>query len=253
MLQTRVIPCLLLDDNNLVKTVKFKESTYVGDPMNAVTIFNEKEVDEIVILDISATLNNRIPNYDLIEEITSQAFMPLSYGGGITEFDQVRHILSLGVEKVIINSKAFHDEQLLLDVVRVFGSQSLIIALDVKKSLFGKYELRTHSGSKKASMSLEKALRYFNDLGVGEIMINMIDRDGMMNGYDLDLIQIVSSKVSVPLIVCGGASSIEDFRLAQDAGANAVAAGSFFVFHGKHKAVLLTYPNYDELQEVLNF
>lgn len=252
MLQTRVIPVLLIKDKGLVKTKKFKDGRYIGDPVNAVNIFNEKEVDEIIILDIEATIQNRSPDFSFINEIASQAFMPLSYGGGIKCIEDVQKLIRIGVEKVIINSEAYTNELLLKSIIDQYGSQSLIVSIDIKKNIFGKYEVLIKSGTKKIKSTLYEVITYFEKLGVGEIFLNSIDHDGMMAGFDVELIKMVSDRLSIPLIACGGAGSLSDLKMAKDAGATAVAAGSLFVYHGKHKAVLLTYPSYEALNQTLN-
>jgi cyclase len=244
MNKTRVIPVLLLKNQGLVKTVKFKNPKYIGDPINAVRIFNEKEVDEIVFLDISATPEGRDPNFDLLSDIASEAFMPMAYGGGIKNLDQIQRIFELGFEKVILNTAIFRNSKLIEDAASKFGSQSIVGCIDVQKTLFGRYELCTSSGAMKEKVSLSSHLTDLSRLGVGEIMVNSIDRDGSMSGYDLKLLKEVTSSVSVPVIACGGAGNIDDFVKAVDEGnASAVAAGSLFVFMGPHRAVLINYPD----------
>lgn len=249
----RVIPVLLLKNAGLVKTVGFKDAKYIGDPLNAVKIFNDKEVDELIFLDILATPQNRSIPLDLLKEIAEECFMPLSYGGGIKTLEDIRKILKIGIEKVIVNSQLFNDLNFLKAAIDQFGSSTIVASLDVKKNFWGKYELYSHGGkvnTKKDPLIFAKEL---NDLGVGEIMINSIDRDGTMKGYDLELISTVCSEVQVPVIACGGASSIDDFEKAvSQAGASAIAAGSMFVLHGKHRAVLISYPKQSELQELFS-
>lgn len=252
MNKTRVIPVLLLRGKGLVKTQKFKDPKYIGDPINSVRIFNEKEVDELVFLDITATPEKRGPDYELLADIASEAFMPMAYGGGITAIEQVKKIFALGFEKVIINSSAYDSAALITEAVRIFGSQSIVGSVDVKKTLFGRYELYSHAGKTKQSVSLQEHLDRLTQYGVGEILINAIDKDGTQSGYDLKLIREVTSMVSVPVVACGGAASIDDFvAVVSEAGASAVAAGSLFVFMGPHRAVLINYPDRKVLTERL--
>ncbi|TAL59629.1 MAG: imidazole glycerol phosphate synthase subunit HisF [Bacteroidetes bacterium] len=251
MLRYRIIPVLLLKNNGLVKTIKFKNPAYVGDPINAVKIFNEKEVDELVILDITATCEKRELNYNKIEEIVSEAFMPVGYGGGIYKLEQIEKLFKLGIEKVIINSAAYSNPSLIKEAAEIFGNQSIVVAIDIKKDLFGNNKIYSHSGSIKQSIDLKFAIKKFEDSGAGEIFINSIDKDGTMTGYDDNLIRLVSEHISIPVVASGGAGKIEHFANAIEAGASAVAAGSMFVFHGKHRAVLISYPKYSELEEAL--
>jgi len=259
MLQIRVIPCLLLQGDGLVKTIQFRDPKYVGDPINAVRIFNKKEVDELIFLDIDASRKRGIfgpratgPRVDLIAKISDECFMPLSYGGGIKTVEQVRDILGTGVEKVSINTQAVDDPSFIRKAADIFGSQSIVVAIDVRRNPSGKYEVYTNGGVKPRGIDPVSHARHIEKMGAGEILINSIDRDGTMEGYDLDLIKAVSAAVSIPVIACGGAGRIEDFAPAVKAGASAVAAGSFFVFHGKRRAVLINYPARAELGAVLD-
>lgn len=253
MLQTRVIPCLLLKNNGLVKTVQFKDPKYVGDPINAVKIFNEKEVDELIFLDITATIENRKPNFKVISDIASECFMPFGYGGGIRNLDDIKKLFNLGVEKVVINSYAFENPQFIKDASEIFGSQSIIVSIDVKKSLFGKYEVFTQSGKKNIKLDPVKYAMLMENMGAGELFLNSIDRDGTMQGYDIELIKKVSESIKIPVIACGGVSKIEDFGEAvKKGGASGVAAGSMFVFYGKHRAVLISYPSIHELEKIFS-
>ena len=252
MLKTRVIPCLLLQGRGLVKTIAFRRPRYVGDPINAVRIFNEKEVDEIIVLDIGATVEGKPPQTRLISEIASECFMPLAYGGGIRTVDQIREIFSLGVEKVVINSEASANPSFVRQAAEAFGSQSIIVSIDVKQTLFGSYEVRTHGGRKRTGRDPTTFAMEMADMGAGEIFLNSIDRDGTMGGYDIGLVRKVTGAVSIPVIACGGAGGIADFAAAvSQGGASAVAAGSLFVFHGKHRAVLISYPSIAELEQAL--
>jgi len=235
-----------------VKTQKFKEPRYIGDPINSVRIFNEKEVDELAFIDIAATRSGRGPDFEMIEQIAGEAFMPMAYGGGVTRMDEVSRILSLGFEKIIFNAAAFDHPELIEETARVYGSQAAVVCVDAKRPLFGNFELYTHSGTKRRSVSVSDHVRKVESLGAGEIVVNSIDRDGTMAGYDVGLIKAVSSVCSVPVIALGGAGSIEDFEIAvRDGGASAVAAGSLFVYKGVHRAVLINYPERSALRRVL--
>lgn len=243
MYQVRVIPCLLLRGNGLVKTKKFKDSVYVGDPINAARIFSEKEVDELVVLDIDASLKGTEPNYDLISEIAGECFMPLAYGGGVRRLEQVRQLIRSGVEKIVINTAAYESQHLISEVSKLYGSQAIVAAVDVRKTLLGGYKVMKKSATIDAGVKLEDHVKLLEKLGAGEIFITNADREGTMLGYDLDLIRKVAAVVTIPVIANGGAGTKEHLRAAvQDAGASAVAAGSMFVFHGKHRAVLINYP-----------
>jgi cyclase len=252
MLKTRVIPSLLLKNKGLVKTVKFKQPKYVGDPLNAVKIFNDKEVDELIFLDITATAENRRPPIKLISQIASECFMPFCYGGGIRSVEDMAELFALGVEKVAINSRAVEEPSLIKHAAELFGNQSIVVSIDVKKSLFGKHRVFTHSGRRDAKLDPVSFAKQMEELGAGELFLNSIDRDGTMEGYDLDLIKKVSESVSIPVIACGGAGSLDDFAAAKKSGASAVSAGSLFVFQGMHRAVLITYPSIKELELKLN-
>lgn len=249
----RVIPVLLLKNTGLVKTFQFKDPKYIGDPLNAVKIFNEKEVDELIFLDILATLENRPIPLNFLKEVAEECFMPLAYGGGIKTISDIRSILKVGVEKVILNSVLFEDLDFVKEAVKQFGSSTIAVSLDVKKSFWGKYEIYSNGGkvnTKKEPVAFAKTL---NDIGVGELMINSIDLDGTQKGYDLDLIEKVSNAVEIPVIASGGAGKVDDFDLAlNQAGASAVAAGSMFVFHGKHRAVLISYPSQTDLKVIFD-
>ncbi|HEY0771681.1 MAG TPA: AglZ/HisF2 family acetamidino modification protein [Sphingobacteriaceae bacterium] len=251
MQQIRVIPALLLKNEGLVKSVKFKDAKYIGDPRNAVKIFNEKEVDELAFLDISASINARGPNFQMISEISSECFMPLCYGGGITTIEQIRKLFSIGIEKVAINSALHSSPELVSIASDQYGSQSIIASIDVKKNFFGKYEVFAKSGTVNTKKEPARFAAQMQELGVGEILLNSIDRDGTMKGYDLELIKMVTSAIDIPLIACGGAACLQDMKEAVSvAGASAVAAGSMFVYHGKHKAVLISYPKHQEIRSI---
>lgn len=249
MIRVRVIPCLLLREHGLVKTRKFKDAVYLGDPVNAVRIFSEKEVDELVILDIDASREGREPNYEVIAEIAGECFMPVAYGGGVKTLEQARRLIRCGVEKVVINSAATESYDVIRAVANVFGSQAVVGSIDVKKTLLGGYRVVAKSGSVEVRTPLDKHVQALVDAGVGEIFLNSVDRDGMMDGYDLSLIRHVVQQVNVPVVACGGAGTIEHLAAAvHEGGATAVAAGSMFVFHGRLKAVLINYPQGLHLQ-----
>jgi len=251
MLYNRVIPVLLLKNDHLVKTIQFKKEVYVGDPVNAVKIYNEKEVDEIVILDITASQEKREPNFQLIKEIASECFMPLCYGGGIKTVEHARKLFECGVEKVSINSAAIENSTIIEELVEEFGSQSIVVSIDVEKRLFkGKTLRKNKSISNKKEISIVDFAKHVESKGCGEIFLNAVYEDGMRNGYDLELIKAVTSNADIPVICCGGAGSFEDFKQALKSGASAVAAGSKFVLHGKHRAVLITYLSPDEIEAI---
>jgi cyclase len=247
----RVIPVLLLHEGGLVKSIRFKNHVYVGDPINAVKIFNEKEIDEIVVLDIDASKEKRGPDIKRIREITGEAFIPLAYGGGISTTDQVKELFYNGVEKVIFNYQAIHQPAIIHETAKLVGSQSVALSMDVKKNWLGKYKIYTLNGTEQTGHDPVAFAKQMVDEGAGEIFLNAIDRDGTYSGYDLDLLKQVSEAISVPVIACGGAGKVEDFALAVKCGASAVAAGSMFVFQRPHQAVLISYPSQKELQEKL--
>ena len=240
----RVIPCLLLKGSGLVKTTQFKNEVYLGDPRNTVKIFNDKEVDELVLLDITATREKKPIQFELIHEIVSEAFMPVAYGGGIRDVAEAKRILALGVEKIVINTIAVENPQFVSQAAEQFGSSSVVVCMDVKRSLLGKYEVHTHGGRNNTRLDPTQQATLMAKLGAGEIIVNSIDRDGMMQGYDLELVKRVSSAVDVPVIACGGAGNVDHLAAAiKQGGASAVAAGSLFVFQGRHRAVLINFPD----------
>jgi cyclase len=244
----RVIPILLLKNNGLYKTEKFKIPKYIGDPINAIKIFNDKEVDELIFLDITASKENKEPNLEMLKDIASECFMPLSYGGGVRSTDAIREILNVGVEKISINTEAVRNPKLIGDAAVIFGSSTIIVSIDVKKNMFGKYHVYINDGEEKTNMDPIYWAKEVERLGAGEILINSIDKDGTLQGYDYSLIKSVSSSVNIPVVAAGGAGSIADFvKAVKDSHASAVAAGAFFVYQGKHKAVLITYPEYQVL------
>lgn len=248
MARVRIIPCLLLRGHGLVKTRKFSDPVYLGDPVNVVRIFNEKEVDELVILDIDASKEGREPDYEVIAEIAGECFMPIAYGGGIRTLDQARRLIRCGVEKIVINTAATESYGVIHEIAQVFGSQAVVGAIDVKKTLLGGYRVVAKSASVEMKMSLDEHVQKLVAAGAGEIFLNSVDRDGSMGGYDLSLIRRVSQQTSVPVIACGGAGTAEHLEAAiHEGGASAVAAGSMFVFHGRLRAVLINYPQDLEL------
>jgi len=244
----RVIPVLTIIGEDLVKTTQFKNPRYLGDPLNAVKIFNEKMVDELCILDIGATKHGIPINFELLEKIASQAFMPLSYGGGIKTLEDVKKILKMGYEKVIINSAFRLNPHLIKEASDYAGSSSVVHGVDIKPNLFNKYHVYTESGSRKLRKDLESYIQEGINFGCGEVLINSIDKDGMMSGYQIELISEIVKTTEVPIILCGGAGSIQHLSFAvNEAKVSAVAAGSLFVFYGKQKAVLINFPSEDEL------
>jgi cyclase len=250
MLHPRVIPCLLMRSGGLVKTVKFKNARYVGDPINAVRIFNEKEVDELVFLDIGSAGTRAAPDFDLLADIASEAFMPFSYGGGITSIGHVKRLYALGVEKVVLNTAAADQPRLVSEAAALAGSSGVVVSMDVRRSWLGSYTVCVAGGTRDLKREPAAYAHDMEKLGAGEILLNAIDRDGTREGYDLELVRRVSEAVSIPVVVAGGAGHLRHFREATEAGASALAAGSMFVFHGKHDAVLITYPEYEELDRI---
>jgi|SRR3989304_1887977 len=252
MLKTRVMPCLLLRNRGLVKTVKFKNPAYVGDPINTIRIFNEKEVDELILLDITATIENKEVNYQVISEVASECFMPLTYGGGIRSIESAKKIFSIGIEKIAINSSALENPGFIKELADVFGSQSVVVSIDVKKTLLGKYLVFAKGGRESTKNDPVEWAKNAEHLGAGELLLTSIDRDGTFEGYDIELIKRVSSAVNIPVIACGGAGKIDDFAIAvHDGRASAVAAGSMVVYQGPHRAVLINFPTRLEIETVL--
>jgi cyclase len=253
MLRPRIIPCLLIQNKGLVKTVKFTDSKYVGDPINAVRIFNEKQVDELIVLDISATVNSEAPNLKLIEHLATECQMPLCYGGGIKSVSQANTIIGLGVEKIAISSAALENPNLLLEIAEKIGRQSVVAVLDIKRRRFSKkYELWTHNGKVNTGKCPIEFSQLLQKNGVGEIVLNSIDNDGVMKGYDLPLVQKIIDHITVPVTVLGGAGSLDDIsRLIAEFGIIGASAGSLFVFKGPYKAVLINYPGTIEKDKLI--
>lgn len=244
MRRVRVIPTLLLTAAGLMKTRQFRNPRYVGDPINALRIFNEKEIDEVAVLDIEATREGRAPDVERIRQLAGECFMPLTYGGGITTIDQVQQIFAAGVEKVVLNSALATRPALVTEIARRYGRQSVVASIDVRRSLWRGRMVYSHGASRATGLNPTDAARRAEALGAGEILLTAVDRDGMQSGYDLELVRAVSDVVKLPVIASGGARMIDDLRRAvRDGGASAVAAGSLFVFHGPHRAVLISYPD----------
>ncbi len=243
----RIIPTLLIDDRDLIKTVQFGKRTYLGDPVNAVKIFNRKRIDELSILDIGATKNQREPDYEILKDIASEAFMPLSYGGGITTLDQVHELLKIGYEKVVLNSELIRNPELITKSAEQVGSQSIVASIDVKR-IDSDYKCFIADGTEETKWHPVDLAKEAERLGAGELILNSIDNDGMMTGYDIELIKCVSDSVNIPVIAIGGAGGIDDLKKAiLDGHAHAAAGGSMFVYYGKLKAVLITAPSEKEL------
>jgi cyclase len=249
--QIRVIPVLLIHETGLVKSVKFKNYKYVGDPINAVRIFNDKEVDEICILNISASKQKKGPDIDHVAEIVSEAFMPVAYGGGVTTLAQAEKLFYNGVEKIVLNYASANNPDLITEIAKRYGVQAVVASIDYKSGLFGKSSAYTLNGSEKIGKTPVDFANELQDRGAGEILLNSIDRDGTYQGYDLGMIESVHKAVTIPVIACGGAGSTDDFKKAVKAGASAVAAGSMFVFQRPHNAVLISYPPYSELLKII--
>ncbi|MEJ2905650.1 AglZ/HisF2 family acetamidino modification protein [Pedobacter panaciterrae] len=247
MLRPRIIPCLLVHDKGLVKTVKFKDPKYVGDPINAVRIFNEKHVDELSVFDIDASVLNREPDYKMIENLAAECRMPLCYGGGVKTAEQAQHIFSLGVEKIAISSAAVNDPMLVSRIAERVGNQSVVVVIDVKKKLLGGYEVYINNGKKGTGKNPFELAKQVQKYGAGEVVINFIDNDGMMKGYDMNLAEKMRESITLPLTVLGGAGSLDDIgQLISQFGIIGASAGSLFVFKGVYKAVLINYPSPEE-------
>lgn len=242
-LQPRIIPVLLLHKGGLYKTKRFKKPSYVGDPINAVRIFNEKQVDELMILDIDCSVNNSAPNYELIEEIASEAFMPVAYGGGVNSLEIAKNLFGLGIEKVVLNTVLQHDTTLIQQIGDIYGAQAVVACIDFKKNLFGKTNAYFKSGSIKADQSISQLAKHYETSGAGELLLNDIDREGSYSGYNLTILKELVSIVNIPVVVLGGASHNTDFSAAASSGASGMAAGSMFIYQRPHNAVLISYPS----------
>ena len=253
MLRPRVIPLLLIKNKGLVKSIKFSEYKYVGDPINAVRIFNEKKVDELMMIDIDATSKSESPNFEMIKLWASECRMPLCYGGGIKTLDDAQKIFALGVEKIALSSEAISNPLLVKQISDKVGSQSVVVVLDVKKNFFGNYEIYTHNAKKLTKVKIFDFIQKLEKLGVGEIIINSIDRDGLMNGYDILLAKKVREKISIPITILGGAGNYEDIKqLVNEFKIIGAGAGSLFVFKGKYKAVLINYLSDDQKNNLIS-
>lgn len=252
MLKTRVIPCLLLRDESLVKTVKFDKAGYIGDPINTVRIFNELEVDELIFLDISATNEGRSPNFKILTEIANECFMPLGYGGGMKDFEDAKRIFKIGFEKIAVNTHAFSHPEFITQLAEHFGNQAVIGSIDVKKNLFGKYEVYANSGKKNTKKNPVEWAQELEKRGAGEILITSIDREGSWNGFDEDLVKKITSAVNVPVIANGGAGNLHHIQsVVKGAHASAVALGSMVVYQKKGLGVLVNFPERKELENIL--
>lgn len=249
MFRPRVIPCLLLKDKGIVKTTNFQNPNYIGDPINAVRLFNDFEADELVFLDIEASKTGKTIDLNFVKKIGEEAFMPFAVGGGISSIEQIKEILNNGAEKVVINSYAIQNPDFIKEASDIFGSQSIIVSIDVKKEPDG-YKFYTHSGTKNTNLNPIDFAKQMESAGAGEIIINSIDKDGTLDGYDLEIIKKISQAVNIPVIALGGAGATSDFKKAVKAGATAVAAGSLFVYSGKNRGILINYPDKKELKEI---
>jgi cyclase len=252
MLKKRIIPCLQLIDQALVKTVKFSKYKYIGDPVNTVRIFNELEVDELCFLDIRATIEKRQPNLKILREIANECFMPVSYGGGIRDSDSAKTILSIGFEKIVINSAAIENPGFITEIAKYSGSQSVIVSIDLKKSPWGRYSVYSQDGKTKTKLNPVEWSIKAEEAGAGELLITSMDQDGTWNGFDLDIIRKISDSVNIPVIANGGAGSIEDIKKAIiEAHSSAVALGSMVVYQKKGMGVLVNFPDKESLKKIL--
>jgi cyclase len=252
MLQTRIIPCLLLRNEALVKTVKFDKFRYIGDPLNTCRIFNELEVDELVFLDITASRENRLPNFKILQEITNECFMPLSYGGGIGDVETAEKIFRIGFEKIVLNTYPFENPAFITELANAFGSQSVVVAIDVKKSILWKYQVYSLSGTINQTRNPVEWAKEVEDRGAGEIILTSIDREGTWKGFDIELTASVAQAVSIPVIAHGGAGMVDHIREVVKKGhASSVALGNMVVFQGKDLGVLVNFPEHDELASAL--
>jgi imidazole glycerol-phosphate synthase subunit HisF len=246
----RLIPCLLISDEDMVKTRKFKKPIYIGDPINTAKIFNDKEVDELIVIDISCQKNKKEPNYKIIKELASECFMPLCYGGGITNMKIVDKLFSLGVEKICIQEAFFNNPDLINKIIKKYGSQSLVISVDIKKNILGKKKLYRSASNKLSKLSYSDYINKVTESGAGELLLCCVDNEGEMSGLDYELIKEIKELINIPLIVTGGVGNIEHIVNGFKAGANAVAVGSFFIFKGPLRGVLITYPTIEEINKI---
>lgn len=248
----RAIPVLLVDGRRLVKSRRFQRPVYLGDPRNAVKIFSDRGADELLVLDVTATVDGRGPDVELIEEIVAEAFMPVAYGGGIRDLATAKAVVAAGVEKVVVNSAAFEQPGLVRALANEFGSSSVVVCLDVRKRVLRGERVHVRRGTRPVEGTAEQCARRVVAEGAGEVIVQSVDRDGEMTGYDIPLVERVAGAVGVPIIACGGAGSLDDLAAAARAGASGVAAGSLFVFRGPHRAVMINYPDQAELDRVLD-
>ena len=252
-MRPRIVPCLLLRNTGLVKTTRFRDPVYLGDPINILRIFNDKEADEIALLDITASREGRAPDVAFIERLASECFMPLCYGGGVRTIEQMRAIFLAGVEKIAVNSAAASDPTLLRAAADRFGSQSVIVSIDVRRSFWGRSQVWLAARATALDVEPEAYAAAAQEAGAGEILLQSVDRDGTMKGYDLELVRRVTSAVDIPVIACGGAGGIGDLvAVVRQGGAAAAGAGSMFVFQGRHRAVLINTPSDDELRRAFS-
>jgi len=251
LFRPRIIPVLLLYNLGLVKSVKFKNYRYIGDPINAVKIFNDKKADELVFFDINASKENRLISLDFVKKVGDEANMPFAVGGGIKTIKDIRDILENGAEKIIINTKALENPEFIKEASDAFGSSTIVVCLDVKKNIFGSYQLVCRNAEKKTKEDFIKFAQRIEEYGAGEIIVQSVDRDGTYLGFDIGIIKKISEAVSVPVVALGGARNYNDFNIAVKKGlASAVAAGSLFVYHGPLRAVLISYPTKNEIKEI---
>ena len=251
MLKKRVIPCLLLHNNSLVKTIKFNQFNYIGDPVNTVRIFNELEVDEICFLDIQCSKEKKLISFDILKKIANECFMPLSYGGGIDSLEKAQEIFNIGFEKVVINSAIYNNSNMVKQIVEIYGSQSVIGSIDVKKNLFGKYIVYSHSSSINQKKTVIDWVKEVEQMGVGEILLTNVDNEGTWSGFDEKLIAEISQAISVPLIAHGGAGNIEHIGKAAHAGASAICVGSMVVYQKKGMGVLIHFPDKKKIEQAI--
>jgi len=252
MLKTRIIPCLQLIEESLVKTVQFGKHGYIGDPINTVRIFNELEVDELCFLDIRASVQKRAPNLRILSEIANECFMPLSYGGGVKDSDTAKKILSIGFEKIVLNTAVIENPKLITEIANHSGNQSVIVSIDVKKTLFGAYHVYSTDGSVKTKLDPIEWAKKAQDFGAGELLVTSMDRDGTWKGFDVEFTKQITNEVSIPVIANGGAGSIDDIKkIVQDANVSAVALGSMVVYQQKDMGVLVNFPDKNKLNEIL--
>ncbi|WP_417291664.1 AglZ/HisF2 family acetamidino modification protein [Corallibacter sp.] len=252
MLQTRVIPCLLLKDDSLVKTINFKKPGYIGDPVNTARIFNELEVDELAVLDITATNNKRKPNFKILTELANECFMPLAYGGGIRSFEDAKKMFHIGIEKVIINTITFDKPEFITQLAAHFGNQAIVASIDVKKNMFGKYQVFSNSGKIKQKVDIIDWAKKLEQLGAGEILLTAIHQEGTWNGFDIELIKSITDAVDIPVIANGGAANLKDIeQVVKKGNASAVSLGSMVVYQNKGMGVLVNFPDSKRLKKVL--